>query len=81
MIYTKIFIKNIYIYNQKYLLDDNTIYTDILEKGDYCEPIKANRKVIINYSCDEEGLYDLKLMKVYEDKKNICVYKYSDEKL
>ena len=68
--------KNIYIYNQKYLLDDSTIYTDILEKGDYCEPIKANRKVIINYSCDEEGLYDLKLMKVYEDKKNICVYNY-----
>ena len=68
--------KNIYIYNQKYLLDNSTIYIDTLELGDYCEPIKANRKVIINYICDEEGLYDLKLMNVYEDKKNICVYNY-----
>ena len=68
--------KNIYIYNQKYLLDDNTIYIDTFEKGDYCEPIKANRKVIINYSCDEEGIYDFKLTKVHEDKKSICVYNY-----
>ena len=68
--------KNIYIYNQKYLLDDNTIYIDYFEKGDYCGPIKANRKVIINYICDDEGIYDLKLMNVYEDKKNICVYNY-----
>ena len=68
--------KNIYIYNQKYLLDDNTIYIDTFEKGDYCEPIKAHRKVIINYICDEEGIYDLKLMNVNEDKKNICVYNY-----
>ena len=68
--------KNIYIYNQKYLLDNSTVYMDTLEQGDYCEPIKANRKVIINYICDEEGLYDLKLMNVYEDKKNICVYNY-----
>ena len=68
--------KNIYIYNQKYLLDDNTIYVDTFEKGDYCNPIKANRKVIINYICDEEGIYDLKLMNVYEDKKNICIYNY-----
>ena len=60
--------KNIYIYNQKYLLDDNTIYVDTFEKGDYCNPIKANRKVIINYICDEEGIYDIKLMNVYEDK-------------
>ena len=68
--------KNIYIYNQKYLLDDNTVYIDTFEKGDYCEPIKANRKVIINYSCDEEGIYDFKLTKVHEDKKSICVYNY-----
>ena len=68
--------KNIYIYNQKYLLDDKTIYIDTFEKGDYCDPIKAYRKVIINYICDEEGIYDLKLMNVYEDKKNICVYNY-----
>ena len=68
--------KNIYIYNQKYLLDNSTIYIDTLVQGDYCEPIKSNRKVIINYICDEEGLYDLKLMNVYEDKKNICVYNY-----
>ena len=33
-------------------------------------------KVIINYICDEEGIYDLKLMNVYEDKKNICIYNY-----
>ena len=68
--------KNIYFYNQKYLLNDSTTFVDIFEKGDYCEPIKANRKVIINYSCDEEGIYDFKLMNVYEDKKNICIYNY-----
>ena len=68
--------KNIYIYNQKYLLDEHTKFVDIFEKGDYCEPIKANRRVIINYICDEEGIYDLKLMNVYEDKKNICIYNY-----
>ena len=68
--------KNVYIYNQKYLLDNSTIYIDTLEGGDYCEPIKAKRKIIINYSCDEEGLYDLKLMNVFEDKKKICVYNF-----
>ena len=68
--------KNIYIYNQKYLLDNSTTFIDTLVQGDYCEPLKSNRKVIINYICDEEGLYDLKLMNVYEDKKNICVYNY-----
>ena len=68
--------KNIYIFNQKYLLDDNAIFVDTFERGDYCEPIKANRKVIINYMCDEEGIYDLELMNVHEDKKNICVYNY-----
>ena len=68
--------KNIYFYNQKYLINDSTTFVDIFEKGDYCEPIKANRKVIINYSCDEEGIYDFKLMNVYEDKKNICIYNY-----
>ena len=68
--------KNIYIFNQKYLLDDNAIFVDTFERGDYCEPIKANRKVIINYICDEEGIYDLELMNVHEDKKNICVYNY-----
>ena len=68
--------KNIYLYNTKYLLDDRTVFIDTFENGDYCDPIKANRKVIIKYICDEEGIYDLKLEKVNEDKKNICVYNY-----
>jgi hypothetical protein len=68
--------KNIFLYEQKYLLDDNTIYIDTFEDGDYCEPIKAPRRVIIYYTCDEEGIYELKLTNVYEDKKDICVYHY-----
>ena len=68
--------KNIFLYEQKFLLDDKTIYVDTFENGDYCQPIKAPRRVIIYYSCDEEGLYELKLTNVFEDKKNICVYHY-----
>ena len=68
--------KNIFFYEQKFLLDNKTLYMDTFEKGDYCDPIKAPRRVIIYYSCDEEGLYDLKLDNVYEDKKDICVYHY-----
>ena len=68
--------KNIYIYNQKFLLDDNAIFIDTYETGDYCQPIKAHRRVIAYYSCDEEGKYDLKLTNVFEDKKQICVYHF-----
>ena len=64
--------KNIFIYNQKFLLDDNTIFVDTYETGDYCQPIKAHRRVIAYYSCDEEGKYDLKLTNVFEDKKYLC---------
>ena len=68
--------KNIFLYEQKFLLDDKTIYVDTFENGDYCQPIKAPRRVIVYYSCDEEGIYELKLTNVFEDKKNICVYHY-----
>ena len=68
--------KNIFLYEQKFLLDDNTIYIDTFENGDYCQPIKAPRRVIIYYTCDEEGIYELKLTNVFEDKKDICVYHY-----
>ena len=68
--------KNIFIYEQKFLLDDKTMYIDTFESGDYCQPIKSNRRVIIYYTCDEEGIYELKLTNVFEDKKNICVYHY-----
>ena len=63
------YFKKIFLYEQKYLLDDKTIYVDTFEKGDYCEPIKAQRRVIIYYTCEEERLYELKLNKVFEDKK------------
>ena len=68
--------KNIFIYNQKFLLDDNAIFVDTYETGDYCQAIKAYRRVIAYYSCDEEGKYDLKLTNVFEDKKQICVYHF-----
>ena len=68
--------KNIFIYNQKFLLDDKSMFVDTYETGDYCQPIKAYRRVIAYYSCDEEGKYDLKLTNVYEDKKQICVYHF-----
>ena len=68
--------KNIFLYEQKFLLDDKAIYIDVFENGDYCNPIKALRRVIIYYTCDEEGLYDLQLTNVYEDIKNLCVYHY-----
>ena len=68
--------KNIYFYEQKFLLDDNAIFIDTFENGDYCTPIKAPRRVIIYYTCDEEGIYDLKITNVFEDKKDICVYHY-----
>ena len=68
--------KNIFLYEQKFFLDDNAIFIDTFENGDYCSPIKAPRRVIIYYSCDEEGIYDLKITNVFEDKKDICVYHY-----
>ena len=68
--------KNIFLYEQKFLLDDNAIFVDTFENGDYCSPIKAPRRVIIYYSCDEEGIYELKITNVFEDKKDICVYHY-----
>ena len=68
--------KNIFFYNQKFLLDDNAVFIDTFENGDYCEPIKAPRRVIIYYSCDEEGKYGLKFTNVFEDKKKLCVYHF-----
>ena len=68
--------KNIFLYEQKFLLDNNAIFVDTFENGDYCSPIKAPRRVIIYYSCDEEGIYELKITNVFEDKKDICVYHY-----
>ena len=68
--------KNIFLYEQKFLLDDKAIFIDTFENGDYCNPIKAPRRVIIYYTCDEEGIYDLQLTNVYEDKKHLCVYHY-----
>lgn len=68
--------KNIFIYNQKFLLDDNAVFVDTYETGDYCQPIKAYRRVIAYYSCDEEGKYDLKITNIFEDKKQICVYHF-----
>ena len=70
------YFKKIFFYEQKFLLDNNALYIDTFEKGDYCEPIKAPRRVIIYYSCDEQGLYDLQVDKVFEDKKDICVYHF-----
>ena len=70
------YFKKIFLYEQKFLLDDKTIYVDTFENGDYCDPIKAPRRVIIYYTCDEEGIYELKLTKVFEDKKDICVYHF-----
>ena len=68
--------KNIFFYNQKFLLDDKGIFVDTFENGDYCKNINAPRRVIINYICDEEGVDDYKITNVYEDKKKVCRYEY-----
>ena len=66
--------KNIFVYEQKFFLDENAMFVDTFENGDYCGPRKGPRKVIIYYSCDKEGLYDFKIDNVYENKKDLCVY-------
>ena len=68
--------KLIFFYEQKFLLDDDAVFIDVFENGDYCNPIKAPRRVIVYYSCDKEGIYDFQLTNVYEDKKHLCVYHF-----
>ena len=77
---TKIISKNLYMnmffYDKLYLLDDKAVFMETYTNGDYCPVIRAPRSVKVFYMCDETGINNLKISKVYEAKNKLCEYKY-----
>ena len=67
---------NIFLYEKKYFFADNITFIDYFEGGDYCEAIKANRKVKVIYSCDPTGINSIYVKNVIEDEKKLCEYTY-----
>ena len=68
--------KNIFFYDKLYLLDDKAVYMETFTNGDYCPVIKAPRSVKVFYMCDESGISNLKINKVFEAKNRLREYKY-----
>ena len=68
--------KNIFFYDKLYLLDDKAVYMETFTNGDYCPVIHAPRSVKVFYMCDESGISNLKINKVFEAKNRLCEYKY-----
>ena len=69
-------LKNIYFYDMQYLLDDKAVFMETFTNGDYCEAVKKPRCVKVFYMCDETGVNNLKIAKVYEAKTKLCEYIY-----
>ena len=67
---------NMFFYDKLYLLDDKAIFMETFTNGDYCPVIRAPRSVKVFYMCDETGINNLKISKVYEAKNKLCEYKY-----
>ena len=67
---------NMYFYDKLYLLDDKAVFMETYTNGDYCPVIRAPRSVKVFYMCDESGINNLKISKVYEAKNKLCEYKY-----
>ena len=67
---------NMYFYDKLYLLDDKAVFMETYTNGDYCSVIRAPRSVKVFYMCDETGINNLKISKVYEAKNKLCEYKY-----
>ena len=75
-IISKILYMNIYFYDKLYLLDDKAVFMETYTNGDYCPVIRGPRTVKVFYMCDETGISNLKINKVYEAKNRLCEYKY-----
>ena len=60
----------------QYLLDDKAIFMESFTNGDYCDVVKRPRNVKVFYMCDETGINNLKISKVYEAKNKLCEYIY-----
>ena len=67
---------NMFFYDKLYLLDDKAVFMETYTNGDYCPVIRAPRSVKVFYMCDETGINNLKISKVYEAKNKLCEYKY-----
>ena len=68
--------KNIYFYDKQFLLDDKAVFMETFTNGDYCEVMKRPRHVKVFYMCDDTGINNLKVAKVYESKIKLCEYIY-----
>ena len=66
------FLKNEYIIRNS--LAENVSYIEYFDNGDYCPEAGINRKTIVEYRCDPEGLSEANIYKVTEDA--TCVYRY-----
>ena len=75
-IISKILYMNMYFYDKLYLLDDKAVFMESFTNGDYCPVIRGPRTVKVFYMCDETGISNLKINKVYEAKNKLCEYKY-----
>ena len=75
-IISKKLLMNMYFYDMQYLLDDKAIFMESFTNGDYCDVVKRPRNVKVFYMCDETGINNLKISKVYEAKNKLCEYIY-----
>ena len=75
-IISKQLLMNMYFYDKQYLLDDKAVFLETFTNGDYCEVVKKPRSVKVFYMCDESGINNLKIAKVYEAKTKLCEYIY-----
>ena len=50
---------NIYVFQNRMKLSENTTYVERQINGDFCDDINSNRTSIIEYRCDKTGNHDL----------------------
>ena len=52
-------IYNIYVFENRMRLGDNSTYIEKMSNGDLCEDINMNRSTVVEYRCDKTGNHDI----------------------
>ena len=53
------YLKNIFVYHKRLLLDSDATFVDELPNGDFCPAANGPRKAIVEYRCDKTGNTDI----------------------